>query len=257
MQGGQDVITLIRSCPIQDTSAPSIHHTRQVMPTSEPSTNCIPVDRSEVRSIVLGVTPVLLQDCLRRLIEDSGFAVVACTENGTHVVSAALTLRPDVVMTTMTLAPFGGLDVITSIGHTRADIPVVAVIDTASAHDAERALRAGATSCLYLDDTFEHCRHVLQRAAIGDVVMTRRVVKRAMQHHRATLLSRREEQVLNLVARGRSVNQIASDMVISPKTVKHHLSATYSKLGVHNRTDAVVAAFRHGIVDVHHDIVDV
>lgn len=211
-----------------------------------------PMSDSASRSVVLGIAPVLLRDCLHRLIEEAGFEVVVSSADGAETVRAAVAGRPDVVMATMTLPPFGGLDVIASIAHTRSDIIVVAVIDTPSTHDAERALRAGATTCLFLDDSFERCRDVLQRAALGDVVMTRGLEPNARHPTRTprSHLSRREEQVLNLVVQGRTVAQIASDMVISHKTVKHHLSAVYSKLGVHNRTDAVVTAIRHGLVRV-------
>lgn len=242
----------IQSFLVRDTSRPSTRHTPLVTPSTDTPPEPSEMTGSAARSIVLGIAPVLLRDCLHRLIEEAEFEVLASSDDGTHVVEAALTKQPDVVMTTVTLPPFGGLDVITSIAHTRADIPVIAVIDTASPHDAERALRAGATTCLYLDDSFERCHHVLQQIVLGNIVMTRGLEHRDV---RGTMtpgspLSRREEQVLNLVVQGRSIAQIASDLVISRKTVKHHLSATYSKLGVHSRTDAVVTAIRHGLVRV-------
>jgi DNA-binding NarL/FixJ family response regulator len=154
----------------------------------------------------------------------------------------------------MILPPYGGLDVITSIVHTRSDLPVVALVH-GQASDVERALRAGATSCLHLDSSWDRCLEVLRSAAVGDALLANQPPIQLPQTHNLTppsqaALSRREAQVLNLVARGRTVKQIASDLVISPKTVKHHLAATYTKLGVHNRTDAVMLALRQGLFQI-------
>lgn len=203
-------------------------------------------------SIVLALTPILLRDCLQRLISDAGFRIVACADNGPQAIAAALSLQPDVTLVTMNLSPFGGLDVITSIAHARSHLSVVAFTDSDASHDRERAMRAGATSCLSLNDGFAYCQHVLQRAATGDVVLARQSSSGNLTPPLSSsmILSRRQEQVVNLVARGRTVSQIATDMVISQKTVKHHLAAIYTKLGVHNRTDAVMTALRHGIVRV-------
>jgi DNA-binding NarL/FixJ family response regulator len=181
---------------------------------------------------------------------------VSSANNGTAAISSILTLCPDVVLVSMTLPPYGGLDVISSIVHTRSDLAVVALMNC-EASDDERALRAGATSCLHLDSPWDQCLKVLRSAAEGDALLVTHSQVRLTQTHNRTsplfspaALSRREAQVLNLVARGRSVKEIASDMVISPKTVKHHLAATYAKLGVHNRTDAVMTALRQGLLQI-------
>jgi two-component system NarL family response regulator len=203
-------------------------------------------------TIVLAIAPVLLRDGLHHLVSRAGFNVVTSTGDGALATTSALARGPDVVLVTVTLPPYGGLDVITSISHTRSNLAIVALIDTGSLTDYERALRAGAMSCVLLDDPFDHCLHVLQRATNGDAHANRPPQVNVVPESpfSAPMLSRREEQVLNLVSRGRTVTQIATDMVISPKTVKHHLSATYSKLGVHNRTDAVMTALRQGILRI-------
>lgn len=205
-------------------------------------------------TIALAVAPTLIHDCLLHLVSQAGFHIVSSTNNGTAAISSALTLCPDVVLVSMILPPYGGLDVITSIVHTRSDLPVVALVH-GQASDVERALRAGATSCLHLDSSWDRCLEVLRSAAVGDALLANQPPIQLPQTHNLTppsqaALSRREAQVLNLVARGRTVKQIASDLVISPKTVKHHLAATYAKLGVHNRTDAVMLALRQGLLQI-------
>ncbi len=66
--------------------------------------------------------------------------------------------------------------------------------------------------------------------------------------HPARALSRREAEVLQLIADGRAPSEVAETLFISPKTVKNHLAAVYAKLGARDRTDAVLRAVRLGIV---------
>jgi DNA-binding NarL/FixJ family response regulator len=65
---------------------------------------------------------------------------------------------------------------------------------------------------------------------------------------RSDELSRREEEVLQLIADGLAPNEVAERLYISPRTVKNHLASAYAKLGARDRTDAVLRAVRRGIV---------
>jgi DNA-binding CsgD family transcriptional regulator len=63
-------------------------------------------------------------------------------------------------------------------------------------------------------------------------------------------LSQRERQILQLLADGRSPDEVADALVISPKTVRNHLSRAYDKLGVDNRTQAILAALQRGDIEL-------
>jgi DNA-binding NarL/FixJ family response regulator len=63
-------------------------------------------------------------------------------------------------------------------------------------------------------------------------------------------LSAREQQILQLLADGRSPDEVAATLVISPKTVRNHLSRAYDKLGVDNRTQAIVVALQRGLIEL-------
>ncbi|MBA3302407.1 MAG: response regulator transcription factor [Acidimicrobiia bacterium] len=73
-------------------------------------------------------------------------------------------------------------------------------------------------------------------------------VEEQVAEHPARALSRREAEVLQLIADGRAPSEVAETLFISPKTVKNHLAAVYAKLGARDRTDAVLRAVRLGIV---------
>lgn len=224
----------------------------------------IHIEVQKNRSLVLAVSPTLLRHSLQQVLGTYGFDIVASTGEGSEAITEILTRRPAVALVTLNLPPFGGLNVMASVAHTRSDLAMVALIDPTSPRDHEKAFRSGALSCIFVHDSIDHCCFVLERATSGDAVLGATQQTEApmvSRRYRSTTpsqstasshrtLSRREEQVIRLVSHGRTVNQIASEMVISPKTVKHHLAATYAKLGVHNRTDAVLFALRQGIVQI-------
>ncbi|MFM8381547.1 MAG: LuxR C-terminal-related transcriptional regulator, partial [Actinomycetota bacterium] len=81
--------------------------------------------------------------------------------------------------------------------------------------------------------------------AIGISVRRRRPLPGAEDR-----LTRRERQVLDLVLASYSVSDMASELIISPKTVKHHLSAIYAKFGVHSRAEAALAAVQWGLSEI-------
>lgn len=94
---------------------------------------------------------------------------------------------------------------------------------------------------------WEAGHRTIRAAATGDVVFSGDLPRERIS--RGSSLSRREVQVLNLIRHGRGVKRIAEELSISHKTVKHHLASIHSKLGVHNRTDAVMSALRHGLLE--------
>ena len=196
-------------------------------------------------TVVLAVAPPLLLDCLRVAVTSSGFDVLAATSHGREAIRAAITLRPSVVVLTLRLPPYGGAHVLTSILHARSELRVVTLADAESRAQADETLRIGAVSAVCTDIDWSRFAGILRSAATGDTDLG--PVRRS-EPTPTPVLSRRQSQVLQLVYHGCSVPRIAEELGISAKTVKHHLSAVYSALGVHSRTDAVLVALRRGLL---------
>lgn len=197
-------------------------------------------------TVALAVSPRLLLDGLRRGLEAADFETGFTTSTSEDAVPAILSLCPALVVVSVRLPPLGGLHVISSISQSRTDLRIVAVAESGRSDDGERALRAGALGWLDTDSEWSACLEVLQSARRGDARLPRR--------HRRTplpgveeILTRRERQVLDLVLASYSIPDMARELVISPKTIKHHLSAVYAKLGVRTRTEAALAAVRQGL----------
>jgi two-component system, NarL family, response regulator DegU len=123
----------------------------------------------------------------------------------------------------------------------------------------EQALRAGAVGYLVKDCTMQQVAATLRSAAAGDTDLSPDLARSMLEDfpgpdHGETnaaavmLLSRREEEVLQLFADGHSTTEVAARLYISAKTVKNHLASIYEKLDARDRTQAVLTAVRMGII---------
>lgn len=204
-------------------------------------------DSARTRSTaVLAVSPQLLLHGLRLAVETAGFAVPFGISSSVDAVPTILSLRPQLIVVALRLPPLGGLHVIASLAQARSDLHIVALVDPDRPEDGERALRAGALGWLDSDTEWPRCLDVLRAAAHGDTVGSS--IRRRMPIPGAEdRLTRRERQVLELVLASHSIPDMARELVVSQKTVKHHLSAIYAKFGVHTRAEAALAAVRQGL----------
>ena len=119
------------------------------------------------------------------------------------------------------------------------------------------ALKAGATAYILKDMKMDKLAEAVRKAHRGEITLHPKVAARVLQNLRSddrngeeiyTELTEREMDVLKLIARGYSNNQIAEELVISENTVKGHVSNILSKLHLVDRTQAAVYAWKQGIV---------
>ena len=122
------------------------------------------------------------------------------------------------------------------------------------------AIRAGAAGYLVKDCSTEEVVDTVRRAASGETALSPELaasmlgeVRELVQREEAgaeAIISKREEEVLQLVADGLSTTEVAAKLYISVKTVKNHLASIYQKLDTRDRTQAVLQAVRMGIVQL-------
>lgn len=119
--------------------------------------------------------------------------------------------------------------------------------------DIVRAVEAGARGYLLKDAPPEHLADAIRRAARGETVLAPTVAARLADRLRAPApadLTAREVEVLALVAKGLSNSEIGRELFIGEATVKTHLLRAFQKLEVTDRTAAVTAAYRQGLIDL-------
>lgn len=218
--------------------------------------------RARPLRVVLADDQALVRAGFRIILgTEEGIEVVGEAGDGLRAVELAETLRPDVVLMDVQMPGLDGLEATRRIlGPTASTNPVKVVILTT--FDREdylfEALRAGASGFLLKnaspEDLVESVRVVARGDALLSPEVTRRVIARFAGPVRSTPARRppeltdREFEVLVQLARGASNTEIARELFLGETTVKTHVSRVLNKLGLRDRTHAVVFAYEHGIV---------
>ena len=186
--------------------------------------------------------------------------VVGEAVNGREAIAHAADLRPDVILMDVRMPVLDGLQATREI--TRMPDPAkVLVLTTFDLDDyVYEALRSGASGFLLKDASARELADAVRLVAAGDALLAPGVTRRLIAEFarmgaprtpgRAQLdgLTERESEVLALVARGLSNAEIANRLVVAEQTVKTHVSRILMKLGLRDRTQAVVLAYETGLV---------
>ena len=186
--------------------------------------------------------------------------VIAEAVNGEEAIARAAELHPDVILMDVRMPVLDGLQA-TRVITEMADAPKVLVLTTFDLDDyVYEALRAGASGFLLKDASAGELAEAVRLVAAGDALLspgvTRRLIAefarmgapRSPGRQQLDGLTERESEVLALVARGMSNAEIAGYLVVAEQTVKTHVSRILMKLGLRDRTQAVVLAYETGLV---------
>jgi DNA-binding NarL/FixJ family response regulator len=193
------------------------------------------------------------------------FMVVGTASDGNEAVRASRELQPDVVLMDVRMPGTDGIAATRQLAGpdaTGPHIPRVLILTTFDLDEyVYDALCAGASGFLLKDVTAEHLFDAVRVVAAGEALLapsvTRRLISEFAQLRPATAsqpapllaaLTPRETEVLKLMAEGLSNLEIAARLVVSEETVKTHVSRVLGKLGLRDRTQAVIAAYETGLV---------
>ena len=211
---------------------------------------------TELIRLVIADDHVLVRQGIRAFLETyADLAIVGEAEDAAGAVKICAEHRPQVALVDLVM-PGGGIAAVRDI---RAASPHTQVVLLTSFEDAQQilaAVQAGALSCLLKDVDADALADAVRKAARGEAVLHPRVAGHLMQALRRGAapgtevlesLSQREREVLALMAEGMSNQLIAERLGISDKTVKTHVSNVLSKLGVADRTQAAVYAWKSGL----------
>jgi DNA-binding NarL/FixJ family response regulator len=206
----------------------------------------------------------MVREGLRWALEHAGLDVVGEAADGEEAVEMAEQHHPDVVLMDLSLPVLSGAAATKRI---RTLVPNTSVLVLSMLSDdtaVSSALEAGAGGYLVKDCTTTEIVDAVNRVAAGERVIAPSVSAGAAATvtggHSGTrpsrppitstrpLISKREEEVLRLMATGVSIPEAARRLFISVKTVKNHLSSIYQKLDSHDRAQAVLKAMRMGLI---------
>ena len=188
-------------------------------------------------------------------------AIVGECGDGRTSVDLARRLRPDVVVMDVRMPILDGIEATRLLAGAGVAQPVKVLVVTTFNLDeyVYQALRAGASGFLLKDAPPEQLLQGIRTVATGGSLLAPEVTRRLIGRYAARIrpaesgpagnpLTRRELEVLRLIADGFSNSEIASVMVISQETVKTYVSRILSKLDLRDRVQAVIYAYRNGLV---------
>jgi len=200
----------------------------------------------------------MLREGLRRSLSEEGFDIVGEAENGEQAVRLAADLRPDVVLMDVSMPELDGVEATRAIREQPEAPQVIMLTMHADKEVLADAIRAGASGYLVKDCSTEEVAEAVRMAVQGDTALSPQLAATMLDEVRKLdvpdtseedrIITKREEEVLQLIADGCSTPEVAEQLYISQKTVKNHLASIYQKLDARDRTQAVLQAVRMGIV---------
>jgi DNA-binding NarL/FixJ family response regulator len=190
--------------------------------------------------------------------------VVGEAADGAGAVRLCLRERPDVILMDLDMPGTDGIAATREISTLLADTTSVLVL---SAHTDDEhvfaAVKAGAKGYLNKDCSPEELASAVREVRSGEVTLRPEMARRTLRSlspartpadrkvGSVSALTRREVEIVRAVVEGKSRKQIATSLYISESTVRNHITNVYKKLKIHDRTQAVLYAVRHGLVDPH------
>jgi DNA-binding NarL/FixJ family response regulator len=216
-----------------------------------------------VKVLICEELPILRSGLRLLLSAEPDFDVLEATESGLHAMMLVRTHHPDVIVTGLALSSFSGLELIRRLQREPADsMPRVVVFSMSDSDETVTdVLHAGAHGLLIKTATPEELASAVRAAAQGQTMLAPSIAQRLVDwfRHRETkpeellrpqvaALTSREREVLTLMARGMSTEEVATELCIGVTTVRTHLYRLRQKLDLRDRAQLVSFAFRAGMM---------
>ena len=158
-------------------------------------------------------------------------------------------VRPDVVLLDVRMPVVNGIEALEDIRRKAPDVKVLMLTTSDGDEDVFRSMNKGARGYMVKDESGEDLHVAIRTVASGEVFLPKRIKAIYDARKKRPSLSEREIEIVRLVAKGFSNDELAERLHLSPDTVKAHLRHVYEKLGVESRVEAVTEAMRTGLVE--------
>lgn len=210
--------------------------------------------RPAVTTILLADDHAVVRDGLISLLREHHFDVVGAVGDGHALLEAAKKLRPDVIITDVTMPKMGGVEALTRLVAAQPDVRVILLTMHDDAELATRAMRAGAVGFLVKEAAGDELVNAIRQVMQGRVYLSPAVTRDVMTRMAAPAgpaepqLTPRQREVLRLMLQGQRMKEIASTLDLSPRTVEFHKYEMMQALGVRSTAELILYAVDHGLV---------
>jgi DNA-binding NarL/FixJ family response regulator len=205
-------------------------------------------------TVLIADDHAIVMEGLVSLLKDHDFDVVGAVGDGQKLIEAALQLRPDVIVTDLSMPVLGGLDVLAKFKEQGIKSKVVVLTMHNDAARATQALKSGASAFLIKESAGEELVTAINQALQGRVYLTsaitRAVIERMTDAGGRSVpgLTPRQLDVLRLIVKGQRMKEIASSLNLSTRTVETHKYEMMDALGLHSTAELVRYAIDQQIV---------
>jgi DNA-binding NarL/FixJ family response regulator len=209
-----------------------------------------------LRVAIVDDHPMYRMGLAAAIAEMDGIELVGEAHCAAEVAVLVVQARPDVLLLDVRLPDGSGLEINRWLAEHHPAIKVMMLTMSEDHDTALTALRDGASGYLVKGVAADRVEYALRSVAAGDVVLDQALVpavtqlaqsRRSASTRPFPQLTQREFDILEMVAEGLDNTSIARRLVLSPKTVRNHVSNVFSKLQVADRPGAIVLAHRHGV----------
>ena len=177
-------------------------------------------------------------------------AIVGSAADGAQGIEEYRRLRPDIILLDLYLPTMSGFQTMQAIRREDPEARIVVLTMYQGEEDIYRAFEAGASAYLLKNTLAEKLSQTIRDAHAGCTVIPEHLVTSLANRIRHTPLTSREDEVLQLLAKGMRNKEIGARLAIREHTVETHLRSIFAKLDVHDRTAALSVAIKRGVVRI-------
>ncbi|NLH00064.1 MAG: response regulator transcription factor [Chloroflexi bacterium] len=216
------------------------------------------MSKAKIRVLVVDDHPIVRSGLSTEINLDPNMQVVGEAQDGAEAVAMALQLNPDVILMDLVMPEMDGIEASAEIIQANPDARILILTSFTEEEKIYAAIKAGASGYIFKDrrpdDVLQAIRDVHQGIPLLNPSITRRLARelREQEHQQAEPvgnLTEREMEILKRVAQGALYKEVALEIGVREATVRAHVSSILNKLGLSNRSQLVLYAIQHKLIE--------
>jgi DNA-binding NarL/FixJ family response regulator len=203
-----------------------------------------------IRILIVDDHPLLREGIVSLVEKQADMTIVAEASNGKEALQLFQQHIPDITLMDLRLPGIDGIDAMTAILAQFPDAKIIVLTSFSGDAQISRALKAGARGYLLKDSLRKELLEAIRTVQAGRKRIPLEIATQIAEHATDTTLTRREIEVLQLIAAGNPNKLVADKLSVTEDTIKMHVKSILSKLGANDRTHAVTIAVKRGIIEL-------